>query len=317
MEQCACPLCGQDRTDLYRVGRDRAYGTPGHFELVRCRDCRLVYLNPRPAEDEIDDLYPPDYGSHQVVRSRLGRLQRIDVGYGMSKRARFVERHLGTRGYALDVGCGTGEFLLELRARGWRVVGQEISDYAAQVAGEAGLDVRTSRLDRCGFESQSFDLVTLWDVVEHLHDPLSVLREIRRILKPSGLLVLSTPDIDSPDSRIFAGWWHGLEIPRHLVLFGPETIAQALECAGFQTVERKYISGSYHVRLLSLQAFIRDLPVPEPARRALLTLAGLPLWRLASWPIFRLLERAGIGPVMTIAARKANTEQTSRINIRP
>lgn len=303
MEQCACPLCGQDRSEFYRAGRDRAHGAPGQFQLVRCRDCRLVYLNPRPTEDEIGDLYPADYGPHQIARGRLGPLQRMDVGYGMSKRAMFVERHLSSQGHALDVGCGTGEFLIELRDRGWRVVGQEVSTNAARTAIEAGLDVRTCGLDRCGFEAESFDLVTLWDVVEHLHDPLSVLREVRRILKPSGLLVLSSPDIQSLDSRLFAGWWHGLEIPRHLVLFGPETIARALKCAGFRIVERKYISGSYHVRLLSLQAFIRDLSVPEPARRALLALAGLPLWRLAIWPVFRLLERAGIGPVMTIAAR--------------
>lgn len=307
MESCACPLCGRDLPEFYRAGWDRAHGAPGHFQLVRCRNCRLVYLNPRPTEDEIGDLYPPDYEPHQIVRRRLGLLQRVDVGYGMSKRARFVERHVSRRGDALDVGCGTGEFLLELRVRGWQVVGQEVSDFAARIAIEAGLDVRTCTLDRCGFEAESFDLVTLWDVVEHLHDPLAVLREVRRILRPSGLLVLSTPDLESPDSRLFTDWWHGLEIPRHLVLFGPETIGQALQYAGFQSVERKYISGSYHVRLLSVQALIHDLRVSEPLRRTLLVLAGLPLWRLASWPISRLLERAGIGPVMTIAARKVES----------
>ena len=307
MESCACPLCGRDLPEFYRAGRDRAYGAPGQFQLVRCRNCRLVYLNPRPTEDEIGVLYPPDYEPHQIVRRRLGLLRRVDVGYGMSKRARFVERHVSRRGDALDVGCGTGEFLLELRVRGWQVVGQEVSDFASRIAIEAGLDVRTCTLDRCGFEAESFDLVTLWDVVEHLHDPLAVLREVRRILRPSGLLVLSTPDLESPDSRLFTDWWHGLEIPRHLVLFGPETIGQALQYAGFQSVERKYISGSYHVRLLSVQALIHDLRVSEPLRRTLLVLAGLPLWRLASWPISRLLERAGIGPVMTIAARKVES----------
>ncbi len=304
MERCVCPLCGQDRSEFYRAGRDRAHGTPGQFQLVRCRDCRLVYLCPRPTEDEIGNLYPPDYGPHQVVRGRLGLLQRIDVGYGMSKRARFVERHANRGGNALDVGCGTGEFLLELRDRGWNVTGQEVNGNAAGIAIGAGLAVRACPLDRCGFEAESFDLVTLWDVVEHLPDPVSTLREIRRILKPSGRLVLSTPDLGSLDSRLFAGWWHGLEIPRHLVLFGPETIRHALQRAGFEMVERKYISGSYHVRLLSVQALLHDLQVPEPMRRTLLVLAGLPLWRLAIWPISRLLERAGIGPVMTIVARK-------------
>ena len=168
----------------------------------------------------------------------------------------FVERHGNRGGDALDVGCGTGEFLLALRDRGWSVLGQEVNANAAGIAIEAGLDVRTCSLDRCGFEAESFDLVTLWDVVEHLPDPVSTLREIRRILRPGGLLVLSTPDLKSLDSRLFAGWWHGLEIPRHLVLFGPETMRQALQRAGFEKVERKYISGSYHVRLLSVQALI-------------------------------------------------------------
>ena len=306
MDWCNCPFCGKDRPEFYQSGPDRAYATPGRFQLVRCRSCRLVYLNPRPPEDEISGLYPPDYGPHQVVRSRLGLLRRIDVSYGISKRARFVERYVGRRGYALDFGCGTGEFLVDLKSRGWRVVGQEVSANAARLAIEAGLDIRTCKLEECGFEAESFDLVTLWDVIEHLHDPLSALHEIRRILRPSGTLVLSTPDLKSLDSRLFSGWWHGLEVPRHLVLFEPNTIERILQCAGFETVDRKYISGSYHVRLLSAQAFIRDLRVPEPLRRALSVLAGLPFWRLASWPVFRLLERAGIGPVMTIAARKSS-----------
>ena len=313
MEWCRCPLCGEDQAQPWRAGPDRLHGTPGTYQLVRCRNCRLVYLNPRPTLDEIEAIYPAEYSPHRVVRRRANPLRRLDIAYGMAKRARFVERYLPEKGRALDVGCATGEFLLELGRRAWQVVGVEISQAAAQTAIEAGLDVRVGTLEQSGLEASSYDLVTLWDVIEHLHDPVGALGEIRRLLKPAGLLVMSTPDLSALDARLFGDYWAGLDIPRHLCLFDPVMMSRLLEQGGFELVARRYLTGSYSVALMSARAWLRDRRWPAPAQAGALRLAELPLWRLLAWPLFRLAERAGIGPVMTVVAkpRSAGTHQKS------
>ena len=145
MERCACPLCGPgtdpSSTEPGATGRT---ALPVSSSWCVAENCRLVYLNPRPTEDEIADLYPPDYGPHQVVRRRLGLLRGIDVGYGMSKRVRFVERHSETRGRTRSTSavepassCLRCEIVVGVsRARRSTV-------NAAGIAIEAGLDVRT------------------------------------------------------------------------------------------------------------------------------------------------------------------------------
>ena len=122
---------------------------------------------------------------------------------------------------------------------------------------------------------------------------MSVLEHRRRlVLRPA-----ASQDHESHAAEVIARLRPFRQITRGVFQFG-------FRQRRFEQVERKYISGSYHVRLLSVQALIQDLPVPLPLRRAMLVLAAFPLWRLAIWPVSQLLERAGIGPVMTIVARK-------------
>jgi len=306
MERCSCPLCGQDRPAFFLAGSDRLHGTPSRYQLVRCGNCALVYLSPRPTLDEIARIYPPEYGPHQVVKCRASALRRVDIAFGMGKRARFVDRYTAGPGRVLDVGCATGEFLLEMRGRGWQVAGVEISPSAAQIAIDAGLDVHVGTVESGAFELGRLDLVTLWDVIEHLHDPVKTVREINCLLKPGGVLVFSTPDLDALDARLFGDYWAGLDIPRHLCLFDGPTASRLLASTGFELVAQQYLTGSYHVFLMSLQARLRDARWPASIRGGALRVVGLPVLRLLAWPFFRVVEFLQVGPVMTIVARKAS-----------
>ncbi len=139
------------------------------------------------------------------------------------------------RGKLLDVGCGNGEFLATMKELGWDTVGLETDERAATVARERfGLDVRTGTLDDVGFPDDSFDVISLSHVIEHVHDPVALLTECHRILRPSGKLIILTPNTRSLGHRIFGAAWRGLEPPRHIHLFNRVTLRSAVERAGLR-----------------------------------------------------------------------------------
>ena len=139
------------------------------------------------------------------------------------------------RGRLLDVGCGSGQFLANMRDLGWEVMGVEPDPEAARVAREKlGLEVCQGTLAESEFPQDSFDVVTMSHVIEHVPDPLGLLKECKGILKPGGRLVLVTPNIESLGARVFGEFWRGWEPPRHLFLFSPRTLSRCVESAGLQ-----------------------------------------------------------------------------------
>ena len=137
----------------------------------------------------------------------------------------------------LDVGCGSGEFLIRMRERGWDVVGVEPDPVAAAGARAGGLDVRDGMLDDARFAGESFDAIVLSHVIEHVHDPVALLRECSRVLRPEGTLVLMTPNLESVGHRRFGADWRGLEPPRHLHVFSVESLESCVARVGL-TVAR-------------------------------------------------------------------------------
>ena len=132
----------------------------------------------------------------------------------------------------LDVGCGSGEFLLRMRERGWDVLGVEPDPVAAAAARRGGLDVRDGMLDDAAFPDESFDAIVLSHVIEHVHDPIALLRECGRVLRPGGTLVLMTPNLESVGHRRFGADWRGLEPPRHLHVFSVESLESCVRRVG-------------------------------------------------------------------------------------
>ncbi|MFH1746096.1 MAG: class I SAM-dependent methyltransferase [Planctomycetota bacterium] len=210
---------------------------PNRVRLLCCPDCRLAWwrwppFDPAALYDRAyfqstdvghgyDDYATLEAGLRRTARARLRRLVRL-TSPGSSRRL-------------LDIGCGTGVFLDEARGCGWRVRGIEVSEYAAAQASRQGIPVFCARVDTVPLASASFDCVTLWDVIEHMSDPLDVLRRAARALRPGGILALSTGDFTSLCARLSGPYWHLFSLPEHLFFFSLTSLRIMLRQCGFQT----------------------------------------------------------------------------------
>jgi 2-polyprenyl-3-methyl-5-hydroxy-6-metoxy-1,4-benzoquinol methylase len=265
----------------------------------------LIYQNPRPSLAEMPAHYPAEYESYanpSDERDAPPLLQQA-YRYGMDKRRRFITR-AKSGGSLLDVGCATGIFLRSMGSLpGWEVQGVEISPHAAAIARQQGLRVFTGTLEEAHFPAASFDAVTLWDVFEHLHDPASSLTEIRRVLKPDGLLVLRVPNVGSWDARIFGRYWAGYDSPRHLYVFDRRTLAEMLARSGFEIVSASCGIGSYPTFVLSLRFWLRARGTPPVRQQQVARFLYHPLMRLLTAPLFYLYGLGLRGPLLVVSTR--------------
>ena len=209
-------------------------------------------------------------------------------------------------------GCATGQFLQAMQEYGWQVMGVELSAFAAIYAREVvGLDVKIGTLEEVALIGGSFDVVTLWDVFEHVLDPKATLTEIGRLLKPRGLVVIHTPNPTCLEARLFGANWIGWERPRHLHLYSPDVLRRYLQATGFEMITIESFSGRLGVTLLSVEYALKAWGISEAKWRPWLKLAyNLPL-RLATWPLYQLLERTNKMTGMTIFAQRRQEAKTN------
>jgi len=146
------------------------------------------------------------------------------------------------KGKALDIGCGSGAYLLLLKKIGWDVAGVDINDNTSQEIKEAKIPVLTGKLQELKLEGNSFDLITLWHVLEHLHSPLETLQEIHRLLKDNGILLIEVPNSASALSKLFKSNWFAWDLPRHLCHLSPKSLSKLSNYAGFKISNICYLS---------------------------------------------------------------------------
>jgi len=308
METVDCMLCGPAETRPAFTGTDRLGVSADPFSIVQCQRCGLLFLNPRPTPQEMGRFYP--YSQYKdeftpAIEDEPSAVVRFNRLYHMERICRSVER-VKREGQLLDVGCATGNFLERMRRRGnWQACGVEVNAEAAQYARDRfGLDVFTGELSAAGYADRSFDVVTLWNVLEHLHSPLDTLREVRRLLKDDGALILSVPNAAGLDARIFGRHWIGLDMPRHLYGLTPTTLRSTLGRAGLEVSAIRFITGSYHSFTASLCLAVANSSLPEPSKAALgRVIRSLPahvLWL----PYLRVTEWLRRGAILTVYARK-------------
>jgi spore maturation protein CgeB len=239
-----CPLCGS-KSFTPMFSRQGHGGYQSNFE--KCTDCCLVLLNPCPTEGYLSRFYNDVYFSAEHRKS-MGWSPQIDVVkpenfYRYQKRMDFVEKYVPEelsypRGRLLDVGCSTGGFLVEASLRYWEVTGIEISEKAANVGREKyGLKVVTGVLGDTSFDSGCFDVVSAWDVIEHVASPEGFMANVQRVLKPGGLFILNTPNVNSADAMHAGVNWRHLDAPLHPVLYDYMTIRFLLKKYGFDCLE--------------------------------------------------------------------------------
>jgi 2-polyprenyl-3-methyl-5-hydroxy-6-metoxy-1,4-benzoquinol methylase len=300
-QEVACNLCGaNDARVIYpsTLGKDPIRPHTSHFRcttatygmhatIVKCNRCGLVYANPRFDAQMIDDEYAR-VDDPQYIEEREGRV--LTFRRNLLPLEALVAAPGPRR--LLDVGCHIGVMLEIAQERGWQATGIEPSEWAAARARERGLNVINATLSHAHLPPDSFDAVTLWDVVEHLTDPASDLTQVHRVLKPGGVVALHTIDIESPLARIMGARWPWL-MEMHLIYYSPKTLGRQLEQIGFK-VEKIIYQGRY----LRLGYFITRV---EPYSHSL---ASAMNWCADRLHLCDLAIPINFGDLFTIFARK-------------
>jgi len=233
-EEPPCHLCGDRNWSQLVEAPDQATNGAGlWFAVVQCKRCGLCFTNPRPSPNSIGQFYHPEYRPHQS-KNRRRATNRPSFLPARKHRDRFAIRWHG-RGRLLDFGCGAGSFLDRMHESGWNVTGIDISASAVnQVKSGRGLPVLLGSLPHPELVPESFDVITMWQSLEHVHDPQAVLRQAHELLVEGGKLYVAVPNIDSLAFRWFGPAWYGLDLPRHLTHFSPITLQVMIERAGFR-----------------------------------------------------------------------------------
>ncbi len=251
--RAACFLCGGGDWRFVVVGYDRRVARDGDYRYFRCAGCGLVGLGPLPAEEEIKAFYPDDYPAHRPSDERRRHekaVNRIAIRHfyattsvGGPALVRGVFRLLSGRilreihepigaNRLLDLGCGSGALLDRYRDLGWSVFGIDPSPRAVAVCRARGLDVHEGTLFDAPVGHRQFDLVVMSHTIEHVSDPLALLRRAGEILSPAGRILVTTPNAGSPGLRAYGSCWFSLDAPRHLHLFDPRALRLLAAKAG-------------------------------------------------------------------------------------
>lgn len=235
-----CRICGsKDPTKLF---------TKDNLNILSCGACGLRYTDSYPDENSLRDLYCEGYFKSEGAGTSYFNYLAEEAAMEVNSKRRLAAimkvrpDRLGTR--LLDVGCATGVFL-KSASSSWQVQGVELSPFASSYAREKnGLSVKTGSVRQAAYPDNFFDIVTMWDVVEHLSAPVDDLTEVHRILKDDGLLILTTGDVSSLFARICGRYWHLYNPSQHLSYFSRKTVKTLLNKAGFNIVKIR-MDGNY------------------------------------------------------------------------
>ncbi|MEK7811592.1 MAG: class I SAM-dependent methyltransferase [Pseudomonadota bacterium] len=259
-----CDLCGSQGELAQNGVTDPDGNLAGSWSFQRCTnpDCGVYWLDPAPPPDELWKAYATYHthtrkSSNPLAQSTLSLAHRfIKLWFlplwlltGLQREAKIL-RYMTLAhepiGKLLDVGCGGGRFLNRMQKRGWKVEGSDFDEQAARkVTHKYAIKTHVGDLSHCKLPADNFDVITMSQTIEHLYIPNTTLHECLRILKPGGLLILTTPNAESMGANEFGSFWRGWEAPRHLHLFTVNSLKRLVQRAGFEVPEAlTYSAGS-------------------------------------------------------------------------
>ena len=311
MEYVNCNLCGLDETQVLFRKKDKFGISQDEFHVVECQRCGLLYVNPRPTIEEMGRFYPETYSWKETLEadSFLTRLVRgLEKGYRYhllkneaSKVLKFTGRNAGR---VLDIGCGTGDRLDVWRSKGFEAYGVETSPSADYARDHLKLNVVRGDLFSAHFPDQFFDLVMLYNVLEHTHSPGAVCQEVHRILKKNGCLIIQVPNKDSLQGKIFGKRWAAFDVPRDLYYFSIKTLQNLLEEIGFRVFKVDHFMNWWHPPTLVISLFPNLDPQKAWGEERS---GGNPFFQRLAWvfctllasPFTQLESWLGKGPIVT------------------
>ena len=286
----SCPVCRSDERRPHFEARDPLSNDV--FQLVSCRQCGLAYVSPRPSEDQLDAHYARSYygNRHPVLKETFMDLRARKIGSPDDDRP------------VLDLGCGSGDFLLACRRKGWNTIGIEQPEAPAMKRlNELGISVvAPDQME--SIDSNSINTVTAWHVLEHLPEPRATLDEVRRILKPGGRLVIEVPNFSSWQARLSGPDWFHIDVPRHLLHFDRSSLTRLLDEAGFEADSWSTFSLEYDIFSLTQSLLNKVCQTPNHLFQLLIGHARPGLIRDSLLSLFLVAPVAAISLALSLIA---------------
>lgn len=241
MVDVVCTACGSSAAATIATGLDFEYHTaPNEFHMVRCQQCSVIRLNPRPAVSELNRIYPPQYLAYNF-ESQLSPISRMARKYFLRGRVEVTRKLVGDKAAILDAGCGNGDLLFLLKDLGspeWYLAGSDLSEGAAEHIRQRGIDFFVGRFEDMQARVAEWDVIWMKDVIEHLDDPNAVMKKAHEMLRPGGYLIMETPNSNGWDARLFGKrYWGGWHFPRHWTVYNPDNMTRHLQTLGYEVVQ--------------------------------------------------------------------------------
>jgi 2-polyprenyl-3-methyl-5-hydroxy-6-metoxy-1,4-benzoquinol methylase len=286
-----CPVCKSEKINFYFNQIDKNIGIQGIFSSSKCSNCKAIFLNPQPTYKESGKFYPNEeyYSFNKIIKKEDSIKTRIKLGLykiyfsngkNIFEKILFSPIKFFSRGTILnkeirllDIGCGSGQFLYEMKSLGLEVYGIEPGKFDKEENKKYNLNIKQGNIESVKYKKEYFDMITLNHVLEHINNPNETLSCIKRILKEEGVLIIGVPNTNSLAFKIFKKNWYQLDIPRHLINYSESNLKLLLEEDGFKTIKVRYNSrpSQFSVSLMYL------IKVKSKIIKSLLDFIFLPL----------------------------------------
>lgn len=247
-----CPVCNSTAFIPFMKCKDNTVSRET-FQIVKCNSCGFKFTNPRPEPSELGRYYKSEeYVSHSNTKKGFINSTYQSVRkYTLLKKLQLISKYYKT-GRILDIGCGTGEFLNTCKSAKWETIGIEPDDDARNMAiKNYGLDVR-GEAELKNLHDESFHIITMWHVLEHVPNLNERIEELRRLIKPTGIIIIAVPNCNSLDAKIYKENWAAYDVPRHLYHFTPADMETLFRKHGLKVFSiLPMIFDSFYVSMLS------------------------------------------------------------------
>ena len=267
-----CPWCNSEKAHKHLELKDY-FLTQEDFEIWVCEDCGLLYTSPRPAPEKIGDYYKSEaYYSHQ--ENKIGLIPRIYESVKKVNLKHKVNLAIGglEKGKLLDIGCGVGDFLQQIESKGWQCTGIEPSEDAAKIAKKRiqATIYKPEEIDT--LIDETYDVITMWHVLEHVDDLRTEVEHLFRLLKKGGRLVIALPNYKSYDATYYQDKWAAYDVPRHLNHFDKQTIVNIFNTKGLKLIKIDKLKwDAYYISFMSEKYKQNGLPLVRGLIRGLIS----------------------------------------------
>jgi 2-polyprenyl-3-methyl-5-hydroxy-6-metoxy-1,4-benzoquinol methylase len=249
-----CPVCNNSNTQIALESQDFSL-TQASFSVVHCSKCSFRFTSPIPSQDEIGQYYKfNEYISHTDTKEGwMNRLYHFVRTRTLAQKTNWIQSlFTGHKGHLLDIGAGTGAFAHAMQQKAWKVTGLE-PDAATRDKAFENYTLNLQSTDTIyNLPENEYEVITMWHVLEHVHDLKPYLHQCYKSLKQNGRLIIAVPNYTSFDANYYKKYWAAYDLPRHLYHFSPKSMTTLLDQIGFELVSLKPMwYDSFYVSLLS------------------------------------------------------------------